>query len=117
MAKPFRLISRTIEDGKVRFNQASYLKKPNEPGKVLVAIDPDAGMYVWFPTHAEVEQHLTGGQTGYARHLLPMDVTTPFFAGGHFVSANSISAGIWKDLLKRQTGAKKKAVARVLGLG
>jgi hypothetical protein len=116
MAKPFRLISRTVAQGKVQFNQVFYEGKSNAAGKFLVAIDPDAGMHVWLRTHDELLPYATTGQVGYAKHLRPIDIAAPYIGPSVFVDAASLPKGVWADLLSANTGAKQKAVARVFGL-
>lgn len=116
MAKPFRLISRTIEGGKVHFNQVVYENKPNAAGKFLVAIDPDRGMYVWLRTHDELVPHARTGQTGYAKHLDAVNLASPYLGPAVFVDKASLSQAEWNDILGSNTGAKRTAVAKAFGL-
>jgi hypothetical protein len=116
VASPFKLISGTIKDDKVHFNQVVYEKKPNAAGKFLVAIDPDQGMYVWLRTHEELLPHAKGGPTDYAKHLDAVDMSSPYLGPPVFVGKGSLSKGEWDDILGKNTGAKRKAVAKVFGL-
>ncbi len=72
-----RLVSRTIDGGRLSFNQVVMEQQASPAGVMLVAIDRGEGLYIWLRPPDDLAQHTSPQAAGYSRALPPFAVDNP----------------------------------------
>jgi hypothetical protein len=106
-------------NGRATFNQVTQIQATTQPEEIiLVAVDPDAGLYVWRLSHAEVDAHAHEQHPGYSRQLRAIDPRSPpdWLGAPEFRPASDLDAADWTDISAARTNTLKKAVMTALGL-
>src|SRR4051794_26693391 len=110
-----RLISRTMNGGRVAFNQVVMEQQEPPAGVMLVAINPDTGLYVWLRPHYLVDEPATVAQApGYSRTLppFPVDDPPPYLGPPVFVARENIAT--WDEIIGKATKSLNRAIRDLL---
>jgi hypothetical protein len=106
-------------NGRATFNQVTQLQAMTQPQEIiLVAVDPDTGLYVWRRSHAEVDAHAHDQHPGYSRQLRPVEPQNPpgWLGAPEFMPASDLDAAVWANILSARTNTLKARVMVALGL-
>lgn len=81
---------------------------------VLVAVDPDFGLYYWSCPHSKIKRHTVSQHAGYSRCLPPfaIDDEPSFLGEGWEVPAKEIAN--WSEILEANTRRKQKLLQELL---
>lgn len=111
-----RVITRTVKSGRVSFNQVVMEQQPPPPGLLLVAVDPDAGLYVWMKSHDAVAPHTVAQAPGYSRALPPVEIAAPpsFLGDPVFFSKESIDG--WGEIAAGRTNTLNSEIRKLFGI-
>lgn len=111
-----RVIVRTADDGRVGFNQVVMEQQDPPAGVLLVAIEPDEGLYVWLRSHNALAPHTIPQAKGYSRALLPFDIGhAPSFLGeAVFISRDEIDG--WDEIVGGQTNTLNREIRKLFGI-
>jgi hypothetical protein len=73
-----RVVTATVKDGRVGFNQVVMEQDQTKPtGVFLAARDPAVGVYFWLRAQADVETHSTSQAPGYSRAIPAFALVAP----------------------------------------
>ncbi len=112
-----RLISRTVDNGRVSFNQVVMDQQEPPAGIMLVAIDPDAGLYVWLRPHDSLAEHTIAQAPGYSQMLPPFAIEDPpDYLGPPVFFPKETIAG-WDEIAGKQTNTLNRAIRDLFGVG
>lgn len=111
-----RVITLTVKNGRVSFNQVVMEQQQPPPGLLLIAVDPDAGLYVWMKSHDAVAPHTVAQAAGYSRALPPIDIDAPpsFLGDPVFFSKESIDG--WDEIVDGRTNTLNREVRKLFGI-
>jgi hypothetical protein len=113
-----RVISGTVSDGRVTFNQSTLVRARQPEELAFVAIDHEAGVYAWRTTPAKVKAAEHEQHHGYSRQIGPVDPKNPppFLGRTSFTPKKQIPAVLWHRLRTARTNGLKKAAEEFLGV-
>jgi hypothetical protein len=107
-----------MKGGRVAFNQVVMEQQEPPAGVMLVAIDPDRGLYLWLRPHDLVDEPATIAQApGYSRTLPPflVDEPPPYLGPPVFVAKQKIA--MWDEIIGKATNSLNRAIRDLLGIG
>lgn len=110
-----RIVTATVKDGRVGFNQVVKLKDESQPAGVLMAgWDPDEGVYIWLKGHDDVTEHASGQHGGYSLGVGRFSVETPpDWLGAPTLLSKEVFEP-WPDIKALNTNAKRAAIIKAL---
>lgn len=114
-----KVSSSTItKTGRVGFNEVVIVGNPPPAGLLLVAIDPDRGLYVWLVSQATIDEHSRRQHGTYSKRVASFRLSEPpaWLGAPVFIEQGKIPPSIWEEILEKKTRALQAAVARVFGL-
>ncbi|MGI8557879.1 MAG: hypothetical protein ACR2ND_06170 [Solirubrobacteraceae bacterium] len=119
-ARPIRVVSGTIKDGVVNFNQVVMERDAPPVGVLLAGIDPDEGIAaLWLRPLSAIEEVATTQISGYSRHLR-IELGGPPEAIGEPVviraaAIDAIRPGLRTEIVESNTNTKNKLVREAFG--
>jgi len=110
-----RIVTATVRDGRVGFNQVVMEQEEHQPaGVFLAAWDQDRGVYAWMRGQADVEKHSTVQAAGYSRCIgsFALDAPPQWLGEPTFLPKELFDP--WEDVEQLSTNAKRAAIVAAL---
>lgn len=112
-----RVVTSTVKNGRVGFNQVVLgTVDPTPAGVLMAGYDPDHGVHLWFKSQEDVEanakpQH---GDSGYSFYVgrFSLDDPPPWLGKPIFLAKEGFTD--WPDIEALNTNAKRAAIIEIL---
>lgn len=108
-----RVVVSTIKNGRVQFGQAIMEQQPDPKHVILVALDPDFGLFYWETTPRKLKPRTVPQHSGYSRCLppFPIDDEPNFLGAGYELPKDEIAN--WDKIVGAHTRAKNNLIREI----
>lgn len=118
MAAPkshIRIVTATINDGNVSFNQVVLEQAAEQPAGVLLAgWEQDTGVYIWLRSQKDIADHSTVQAPLYSRCIGKFSVDDPPAWLGHPTFLPKGMFDPWENVSGLETNTKRAAIIEAL---